>query len=1168
MKTHTLAILLLTALCSGNAFADGTFNINTETGDGSGWTFSSPTLTIDASGTYAITGDGVATANRIVVASGVIANITLSGVRIEVSATEDACAFDMSGATVTLALAGTNTLTSGKYKAGLQAPFGATLTIAGSGALNATGGVSGAGIGGGNNEAGGTVTIDGGTITANGDFGAGIGGGNSGAGGAVVINGGTVTTTSTNGAGIGGGNNGTGSDVVINGGTVAITSVSGAAIGGGTGKIGSGSVIIAGGSVSLSNHNGPYPTGDGATPVYLNTLTVGSSANADRTITAGSIGGIACDTENIPPAAGHYGLHDVKTDAAGIVYCYLPSTTSVEKVQLAISGAGYKNNYTRASNHSNAKILHEHDLVVTGDHANDPDYVYWNGNILTFRKSNAGGYAIAMNDGADVPSVTETIQVSADGSNAYAITLQDVSIDASATTDACAFDMSGATVNLTLAGTNTLISGMNKAGLQAPSGATLAIAGSGSLNATGGGNGAGIGGGGGNSGGGNITINGSTITATGSADCAGIGGSNSGAGGNVVITGGTITAIGGNNAAAIGDGNGGAGGNVVITGGSVYMNNHNGPQPTNDGATPVYLNTLTVGSSANAYMPVTAGNIDFITCADIADADAGVYGIKDVKTDAAGKVYFYLPATGDVQPVMLKISDTYYSEIFQRAAVHAATTVTLTAKTHALALNRTTPYSFPDATYGYATAPAALAVKALNMGNAAATFNISLSGDGADAFTLSVAALTSIHPAGIGDFTVVPKTGLDAGTHTATVTVAVAGQSVSKAFNVSFKVALLAVYDYRDGSRRDTVFMTAPGLLADTLHPARANYTFDGWYKQPACTEPWNFAVDAVTGNLTLYAQWLIHVTVELRDGNNNVVASPEARVLFYRIGSGEVEAYDTERVAFGSYLAVLPAGNYFVRAENAPGCLTTYYDAATLGVTRWYETDALAITDGDGGLTITIRMAPTPEIETGSVAINGHVYEENGKLKARVARNASVGIYYSKKSKPTSKRFEPDLGEWTLVRTVAPDEDAYYVVQNLPPGRYLIVADIPGYELIDSHEIDASGVVGSVVFSGYNFTVYNETQTISIVEVIDAKPLQNDVIFAIYPNPFKSEVYITGAAGCTLTVFTATGTAVHSRKIAAQKETVVLKERPAGLYFFRVSFNNGKTKTVKIIKN
>ncbi len=118
------------------------------------------------------------------------------------------------------------------------------------------GAFEGAGIGGGKSNAGGTITIHGGTIEAESYKGAGIGGSSNKAGGIITIYGGTVDAASDNGAGIGGGSasGGTGGTITIRGGTVTAKSQVGAGIGGGApGYVGSGgnggTVTITGGKV-------------------------------------------------------------------------------------------------------------------------------------------------------------------------------------------------------------------------------------------------------------------------------------------------------------------------------------------------------------------------------------------------------------------------------------------------------------------------------------------------------------------------------------------------------------------------------------------------------------------------------------------------------------------------------------------------------------------------------------------------------------------------------------------------------------------------------------------------------------------------------------------------------------------------------------------------------
>ncbi|MCR5696639.1 MAG: hypothetical protein K6G73_06670 [Marinilabiliaceae bacterium] len=145
----------------------------------------------------------------------------------------------------------------------------------GTGALTATGAEwdgdnAYAGIGGTTSNAGGTVIIHGGNVTAKGGmFGAGgaagIGGGFQGAGGSVTIYAGTVDATgNSNGAGIGGGSERAGGSVAIYGGTVTATGGEGggAGIGGGS-KGAGGSVAIYGGTVTATGGYDEMLTGMG-----------------------------------------------------------------------------------------------------------------------------------------------------------------------------------------------------------------------------------------------------------------------------------------------------------------------------------------------------------------------------------------------------------------------------------------------------------------------------------------------------------------------------------------------------------------------------------------------------------------------------------------------------------------------------------------------------------------------------------------------------------------------------------------------------------------------------------------------------------------------------------------------------------------------------------------
>ena len=185
------------------------------------------------------------------------ANVTLSGVNIDVRDKGKAAVSTAGEGNVSIELNGENTLKSGYEHAGLEKNNGGSLTIADedkNGKLTAWGGQQGAGIGGGSGKDGSNIFITGGRVNAIGGLAAaGIGGGIGGNGSNITISGGKVgATNGLNGAGIGGGQHGSGSNITISGGEVnAIGGKNGAGIGGG--HTGDGSdITISGGEVSAS----------------------------------------------------------------------------------------------------------------------------------------------------------------------------------------------------------------------------------------------------------------------------------------------------------------------------------------------------------------------------------------------------------------------------------------------------------------------------------------------------------------------------------------------------------------------------------------------------------------------------------------------------------------------------------------------------------------------------------------------------------------------------------------------------------------------------------------------------------------------------------------------------------------------------------------------------
>jgi hypothetical protein len=115
------------------------------------------------------------------------------------------------------------------------------------------------------------------------------------------------------------------------------------------------------------------------------------------------------------------------------------------------------------------------------------------------------------------------------------------------------------------------------------------------------------------------------------------------------------------------------------------------------------------------------------------------------------------------------------------------------ASTYGISLSQTTAYTFPAQITDY-SALTPLSVTVTNTGSQAmGVLTAALSGTNASSFTLSRTAISSIAAGDTGSFTIVPNTGLLAGTYTAAVTVS--GSNVtSQSFTVSFTVSAASTY--------------------------------------------------------------------------------------------------------------------------------------------------------------------------------------------------------------------------------------------------------------------------------------------------------------------------------------------------------------------------------------
>jgi hypothetical protein len=518
----------------------------------------------------------------------------------------------------------------------------------------------------------GDITINGGTVVANSSqrgraYGAAIGGGygrmaTAGTTGDITINGGTITAIASESgaaesAGIGAGNlNGRTGDITITGGTIrAIGSVDGYSNAAGIGASRTapvGTITISGGTVyadsSVNAEENAPAIGDGynyeaaaraegvritggsvqvgtafgapynitPTPVDAQdrelvpaTFTLGNAGESDVvSLSSGSIYGVA--TQNVAaPTGDAYNLHDVKTDATGTVFFWLPAHAQQGTVALSTANGDYSRDFRlpapagiQAQLTAGGGALPDSatgifTVSTQGDIGRD--YSYNNGilSVLTTMPIQIATTGSAVHDNAAI------IVDLADDDATADVTLNGVRLENHSSIWGSALTVLSGNLKLTLAAdsTNTLRAGQIMSGITLADGADLTINGTGNVEAGSGqipgpdrqsfADGAGIGSvgvtapnargryGGQDEAGGDITLDNGTVTAysarNGAGYGAGIGASGYAPVGTITINGGDVTAFCTDypdhfaDAAGIGGSSESTAGDITINGGTV-----------------------------------------------------------------------------------------------------------------------------------------------------------------------------------------------------------------------------------------------------------------------------------------------------------------------------------------------------------------------------------------------------------------------------------------------------------------------------------------------------------------------------------------------------------------------------------------------------------------------
>ena len=517
---------------------------------------------------------------------------------------------------------------------------------------------------------------------------------------------------------------------------------------------------------------------------------------------------------------------------SGQYYAGLQKDTTAATTMLTISGKGTLN-----------ATGGDRGAGIGGAHSNDGSYITINSGIVN---ATGGAYAAGIGSG---DGWNGTSYVATNGSH---ITINGGTVTATGGgTDAAGIggeawgngsdiSITGGTVNASGAGAG--IGGgfaSNELGYTGGTGSNISISG-GNVTAVSTADGAGIGGGQyGN--GNNITISDGTVAATSTSQGAGIGGGYNGSGSSITITGGTVTATSGDSDLATGAGIGGggivtgsgmAGTNILITGGTVIATGGKGSNGNGAG----------IGGGNNSS------------------------GSSSTIKPAAGLLATYegTGTSGTLTNIILNPAEKAYTDSTRYIKIctgslsssPAEATVNTGGSQNFIANLSTSEITDSVTTYSENTSATSHGVSWSVTSNSSSNTKINSSG------SLSI--------------------GNDESSTPLTVTATLKGTSLTansrvNVTGIQYTVNFAYNMSGHSGDAATSQTVTSGNKLTTPNVPSVAGYTFSGWYKEPECTNIWDFDADTVTSSRTLYAKWALttyNIAYEL-NGGTNVASNP-----------------------------------------------------------------------------------------------------------------------------------------------------------------------------------------------------------------------------------------------------------------------------------------------------